>query len=243
MVNKQDFKQGKVQYISLRPLSDEIDLYRNLFWSLEQTIQEINSNDSTVVVLIELSDVKLKPNTIDIGYQSRSLGDLLASIRFPTIGVVASEAHLVILELFLSCDIRVASKSSRFSMSHVLEGFTPLDGGTQRLPRIAGVGRAMDLLLTGRLFSAEEAMDIGVVQYLFSEDVIEEAISLASLIADHGPVAAQYFKEAILKGSDMTLSQGLRLETDLNVILQSTRDRAEGIKSFHDKKPPRFLGQ
>ena len=111
------------------------------------------------------------------------------------------------------------------------------------MPRIAGIGRAMDLLLTGRIFEAEEALGIGVVQYLFSENVIEKAIELGCNIADHGPVAARYLKEAILDGADMTLEQGLRLEADLNVILQSTYDRAEGIGSFLSKKTPKYEGR
>jgi enoyl-CoA hydratase len=128
-------------------------------------------------------------------------------------------------------------------MSHVLAGHTPVEGGTQRLPRIVGVGRAMDLLLTGRVFSAAEALEIGVVQYLHSEDVLENAVELAHKIASHGPIAAKYLKEAIVEGSDMTLDQGLRLETDLNVILQSTFDRKEGIDSFLEKKEPRYEGR
>ena len=72
---------------------------------------------------------------------------------------------------------------------------------------------------------------------------MDESIELGSQIAAHGPIAAQYLKEAILSGADMTLSQGLRLETDLNVILQSTNDRAEGIESFLSKKSPKFMGR
>jgi enoyl-CoA hydratase/carnithine racemase len=106
-----------------------------------------------------------------------------------------------------------------------------------------GVGRAMDLLLTGRVFSAAEALEIGAVQYLHSEDVLENAVELAHKIASHGPIAAKYLKEAIVEGSDMTLDQGLRLETDLNVILQSTFDRKEGIDSFLEKKEPRYEGR
>ena len=243
MVNLKGFEEDKVQFISIHPTGDENDSYMNFFWSLEDVIQEINSKESSTVVLIELGDVKLQPKPFDTRYESYFISDLVSGIKFPTIGIVESEAHLTLLELFICCDIRVASKDSQFSMSHILERFTPTDGGTQRLARIAGVGRAMDLLLTGRFFSAEEAMEIGVVQYLFSEDIVAEAIALGSQIAGHGPIAAQYLKEAILNGADMTLSQGLRLEADLNVILQSTSDRAEGIESFLKKKPPKFLGR
>ncbi len=243
MVNLKGFEEDKVQFISLQSSDADNESYMNLFWSLEDAIQEINSNASSAVVLIRLGDFKLKPKPQDIMYESYFISDLVSGIKFPTIGIVESEAHLTLLELFLCCDIRVASENSKFSMSHILESCTPIDGGTQRLPRITGAGRAMDLLLTGRVFSAKEAMEIGVVQYLFSKDVVDEAITLGSQVAGHGPVATQYLKEAILNGADMTLSQGLRLEADLNVILQSTSDRAEGIESFLKKKPPKFLGR
>ena len=243
MVNVQSFEEDKIQLISIHLLDVENDSYMNLFWALEDAIQEINSNVSSAVVLVDLSDVILKPKSLGVGYESYFISDLISGIKFPTIGIVDSEAHLALLELFLCFDIRITNRKSRFSMSHILEGFTPTDGGTQRLPRIVGVGRAMDLLLTGRCFSAEEAMEIGVVQYIFPKDVVGEAIALGSQIAAHGPIAAQYLKEAIMNGADMTLSQGLSLETDLNVILQSTFDRAEGIQSFLNKKSPKFLGR
>jgi len=243
MVKRQGFEENKLQLISLNSTGFENESYMNLFWGLEDSIEEINSNASVAVVLVDLSDVILNPKTFDVGYESYFISDLISEIKLPTIGIVNSEAHLALLELFLCFDIRVASKKSKFSMSHIVNGFTPTDGGTQRLPRIAGTGRGMELLLTGRIFSAEEAMDIGVVQYLFSKNVVDEAIQLGSQIAGHGPIAAQYLKEAILSGADMTLSQGLRLETDLNVILQSTNDRAEGIESFLSKKSPKFMGR
>ena len=239
----QPFNEEKIQLINLESASKNDDSYRELMWSLEDAINELNAKDSVVVVLINIPDIKLRCDWHFENDGTKSLSDFISNIKFPTIGIIESAAHGTALELFLCCDIRVANKASKFSMSQVLVGQTPVEGGTQRLPRVVGVGRAMDLLLTGRVFSAAEALEIGVVQYLHSEDVQDNAVELASQIASHGPIAAKYLKEAIVDGSDMTLDQGLRLETDLNVILQSTFDRKEGIDSFLEKKEPRYEGR
>ena len=239
----QPFNEEKIQLINLESASRNDDSYRELMWSLEDAINELNAKDSVAVVLINIPDIKLGCDWHFENDGTKSLSDFISNIKFPTIGIIESAAHGTALELFLCCDIRVANKASKFSMSQVLAGQTPVEGGTQRLPRVVGVGRAMDLLLTGRVFSAAEALEIGVVQYLHSEDVQDNAVELASQIASHGPIAAKYLKEAIVDGSDMTLDQGLRLETDLNVILQSTFDRKEGIDSFLEKKEPRYEGR
>ena len=239
----QSFNEEKIQLINLESASKNDDSYRELMWSLEDAINELNAKDSVAVVLINIPDIKLGCDWHFENDGTKSLSDFISNIKFPTIGIIESAAHGTALELFLCCDIRVADKASKFSMSQVLAGQTPVEGGTQRLPRVVGVGRAMDLLLTGRVFSAAEALEIGVVQYLHSEDVQDNAVELASKIASHGPIAAKYLKEAIVHGSDMTLDQGLRLETDLNVILQSTFDRKEGIDSFLEKKEPRYEGR
>ena len=236
MVNLQSFNEEKIQLINLKLADKCDDPCRELMWSLEDAINELNAKKFVTVVLINIPDIKLRCDWNFENDGTKSLSGFISNIKFPTIGIVESAAHGTALELFLCCDIRVANKASKFSMSQVLAGHTPVEGGTQRLPRIVGVGRAMDLLLTGRVFCADEALEIGVVQYLHSEDVQDNAVELGCKIASHGPIAAKYLKEAIVDGSDMTLAQGLRLETDLNVILQSTFDRKEGIDSFLEKK-------
>jgi enoyl-CoA hydratase/carnithine racemase len=143
----------------------------------------------------------------------------------------------------LACDIRLAAADAILGMPQITQGTIPWDGGTQRLPRIVGRAWATDLLLTGRLIDAQEALKIGLVHEVASQDqLMERAERLASTIAALGPVATRYAKEAILKGMDMTLDQGMRLEMDLNLLLQTTADRAEGIASFLERRQPNFTG-
>ena len=101
----------------------------------------------------------------------------------------------------------------------------------------------MELALTSRLIDAREALEIGLVNQVVEPDrVLRRSLDVASTIAGQGPIAARYLKEAVLKGLDMTLEQGLRLEADLSFLLQSTTDRAEGIQSFLEKRKPEYKG-
>ena len=148
------------------------------------------------------------------------------------------------LELALACDLRLAADNARFGMTQVTRGSMPWDGGTQRLPRIVGRAWAADLLLTGRLVDAQEALDIGLVHEVHpSERLPERGEQLARSLAALAPIASRYAKESVLKGMDMTLDQGMRLEMDLNLILQTTLDRAEGIASFLERREPTFRGE
>ena len=168
----------------------------------------------------------------------------IAAIKKPVIAAINGDAIGQGLELALGCDIRIASGRARLGMTQVKDGLMPWDGGTQRLPRLIGRGRAIEMVLTSRVVDAEEARDMGLVSQVVEPDqVLTRAQELASTIASHGPIAARYLKEAVVKGMDMSLEQGLRLEADLNLILQSTADRAEGISSFLERRKPIYRGE
>ena len=168
----------------------------------------------------------------------------LAAIDKPVIAALNGDAVDQGLELALSCDIRVAARTARLGLTQLSRGLIPCDGGTQRLPRTVGRAQALEMLLTSRLVDASEALDMGLVSLVVEDsELYGRALEVASAIADHGPVAVRYVKEAVLKGMDLSLDQGLRLEADLNVILQSTVDRAEGIRSFPDRRPPCYTGR
>ncbi len=137
--------------------------------------------------------------------------------------------------------LRIAASGAKFGMTC---GAFPFDGGTQRLPRIVGPAWARDMLFTGRVLDAAEARRLGLVSRVVAkEELLDEAGRLAEAVLAGGPIAARYAKEAVQMGVDLTMSQGLRLEADLNILLHSTTDRGEGLQSFLERRKPRFLGE
>ena len=172
------------------------------------------------------------------------VSDAVAAIEKPVIALLNGDALDQGLELALACDARVAAADARLGLTQVRRGMMPWDGGTQRLPRLIGQSGALEMILTGRIVRAADAVDAGLVNWAQSSaaDAAEYAYELAARMAAHAPIAARYLKETLLKGADMTLAQGLALEADLSVILQSTSDRAEGIGSFLERREPRYRG-
>ena len=171
------------------------------------------------------------------------VADCLADLSIPVIVALNGDAIGHGLELALAGDLRIASAHARFGLAEPNRLSFPWDGGTQRLPRLVGPAWALDLALTSRLVDAEEALRLGLVNRVVApEQLPGEVKRLAASILAGGPVAAKYAKEAVGKGIDLSLAQGLRLEADLSVILQSTADRAEGIASFKERRSAKFSG-
>lgn len=148
-------------------------------------------------------------------------------------------------ELALACDIRVAAKDAVFGLPETALGLIPGGGGTQRLPRLIGLSRSLDLLLTGDRINADEAYRIGLLTRLAStrEEALTEALRLAEHISLRPPMAIAYAKQAARTGFDMTLADGLTLEKTLFALLTSTADRIEAAEAFREKRKPVFTGK
>ena len=173
----------------------------------------------------------------------RRVAAAVGAIAKPVIAAIPGDAIGQGLELALACDLRLAADSANFAMDQVSHGQVPWDGGTQRLPRLLPRGLAMEMVLAGRSLTAQDALQAGLVlECVPSTDLPARALALAETLARMAPIAAAYAKEAILKGADLPLEHGSRLEADLAVLLQSTGDRSEGIRSFLEKRRPKFTG-
>lgn len=147
-------------------------------------------------------------------------------------------------EVAMACDIRIASEKAKLSQPEVNLGVMPGAGGTQRLPRLVGKGKAMELVFTTDMISAEEAKAIGLVNRVVpAESLLEEARKMAKKILTKGPVAIAMAKRAIHEGLEMTLKEGLKLEAKLFGELFETSDMREGVKAFLEKRTPHFEGR
>ena len=168
----------------------------------------------------------------------------IASCPKPVIAAVSGYALGGGCELAMTCDIIVAGESARFGQPEVNIGIIPGGGGTQRLTRAIGKYKAMKYILTGELFSAKEALDMGLISEMVPDPEVEgRAIDLARQIAVLPPLAIQLAKEAVLAGMEAPLSSALALETKSLQILFSSQDQKEGMRAFIEKRRPKFSGR
>ncbi len=147
-------------------------------------------------------------------------------------------------ELALACDLRVCSPNAKFSQPEINLGIMPGGGGTQRLTRLIGEGRSMEIMLTGDMIDSETAHRFGLVNHVYESSELEEkTMELANKIATKAPIALQMCKEAVKFASRSNLDEGLRREVDLFAICFSTDDKEEGVSAFLEKRKPEFKGR
>ena len=147
-------------------------------------------------------------------------------------------------ELALACDLRVCSANARFGQPEINLGIMCGGGGTQRLTRLIGEGRAMEIMLTGDMIDAETALKFGLVNHVYPAAELEgRTMELAEKIAEKAPIALQFSKEAVKFASRSNLDEGLRREIDLFAICFSTEDKKEGVSAFLEKRKPVFKGR
>jgi enoyl-CoA hydratase/carnithine racemase len=172
------------------------------------------------------------------------IAEPVAKLDKPVIAAIKGNIVGQGLELALACDIRIAAEKSRFGFPHIMAGLIPWDGGTQRLSRLVGKAKTLEMILTGEIIDVQEASRIGLVNMVIpSGELMTVVIKMAQEMASKGPIALRYTKEAVTKGMDLTLEQGLRLEADLYLLLHTTKDRTEGIQAFREKKIAKFEGR
>lgn len=168
----------------------------------------------------------------------------LAKLPMPTIAAIQADALGGGLELALCCDLRVADESAKLGLPEVRLAVMPGSGGTQRLPRLVGPSRAKEMILTGEIVDAAEALRIGLVNRVaVAGRAAEDAIALGAVIASRGPVAVREAKRAIDFAGDTALDEGLAAELDASERVFRSEDMIEGATAFLGKRPPEFRGR
>ncbi len=168
----------------------------------------------------------------------------LENLPKPTIAAIQGYALGGGCEMTLACDLRVAAENAFLGLTEIKLGTLPGAGGTQRLPRIVGAGKALELLYLGDPVSAQEARSIGLVNKVVpAGEVLESAVALAGKLASRPPIALSSAKMLVRKGSEMPLDAALDLEIQTVSLLASTEDQKEGMAAFMEKRPPQFKGR
>ena len=177
----------------------------------------------------------------DISRFGQRVVDQLEQSPKPVIAAINGFAFGGGCELALACHVRLASENAVMGVPEVSLGIIPGYGGTQRLPRLIGMGRALELILTGRLVKADEALALGLVQRVVPrEHLLDEAVKLAEAMLKNGPLAVAAALEAVRRGLEAPMADALRLESALFGILASSQDMHEGLQAFLEKRPARF---
>jgi enoyl-CoA hydratase/carnithine racemase len=176
--------------------------------------------------------------------RGQALTDLIENLGKPVIAAVNGFALGGGCELAMACTIRIAAESAKFGQPEVKLGVMPGYGGTQRMPRLVGRGRALKLILSGDIIDAAEAYRIGLVDELVPyAQVIERAETVLKKIIANAPLSVKYALEAVNKGLEASVAEGLLIEASLFAVCASTDDKREGTSAFLEKRAPKFQGK
>lgn len=220
-------------------------------------LEAIESDDEIGVVVVTGAGARSFVAGADIGeFADRTPFDQREAMRFPRIfDVMATFPKPVIAmingfclgggcEMAMSCDIRIASEAARFGLPEINLGLIPGGGGTQRMPRLVGLGNAMKLVLTGEMIAADEALRIGLVDEVVAPDALRaRTLELAESIASKSPLTVRVAKEAVRASERLTIEEGVRYERDLFCLCFSTEDKDEGVAAFLEKREAAWTGR
>ena len=191
------------------------------------------------------ADVKeLMDRSLAATRQGAALGQAIFAkldvLPIPSIALINGYTFGGGLELALACTFRIALPGARLGLPEIKRGLTPGYGGTQRLPRLIGEARALEMILTGRTVMAEEALRIGLVNRVVDRDMLGAGVSFAREMACFSLPALGFARDAVRRGLPTSLREGLAIEADLNTLAFQTADAAEGMTAFLDKRQPVF---
>src|SRR5262249_13257363 len=229
-------------------------LSHELMDELVKALEEFDRDDNIRVIILTGNDKAFaagadikemaEETTVGIMLKDRfATWDRIRSIRKPIVAAVSGFTFGGGCELVMNCDIIVASETAQFGQPEINIGVIPGAGGTQRLTRVVGKHKAMEMILTGRPITAQEGHALGLVNKIAPVELyLEEAKAIAREIAKKSPVAVRLAKEAVLKTFDTSISEGLQFERKNFYLLFSSEDQKEGMRAFMEKRPAKFSG-
>lgn len=250
-------REGRVAILTINRPDKLNALNEEVRVELLDALAAIENDDSVGAVVITGSGEKSFIAGADIGeFAGRSPFDQRFAMRSPRIfDVMASFPKPVIAmingfclgggcELSMSCDMRIASDKARFGQPEINLGLIPGGGGTQRLPRLVGMGHAMRMILSGDMIPAAEAKEIGLVDLVFpAEELRAKTLELAQKIAGKSPLTLKVAKEALRASEKLAIEDGITYERDLFCLCFSSKDKEEGVAAFLDKRPAAWTGK
>jgi len=246
--------EGQLAFITLQRTKQLNALNRKILEEIESVVHEIKHNESIRVVLLQgegrafaagadITEMKSlnAHDAAEFSAYGQQVFLQLERLPVPVIGLIHGFALGGGLELAMACNIRIAAEGTKFGQPEVTLGVLPGFGGSQRLPRIVGQGRALQLLLSGELISSDEAYRIGLVtKVVGAEELRTAGIELANRLAAMGPIALTYVKQAVYDGAEADLAVGLAMESALFGLAFATEDQAEGMTAFLERRSANF---
>ena len=250
-------REGRVAILTINRPDKLNALNEEVRVELLAALAAIETDDSVGAVVITGAGEKSFIAGADIGeFAGRSPFDQRFAMRSPRIfDIMASFPKPVIAmingfclgggcELSMSCDMRIASDKARFGQPEINLGLIPGGGGTQRLPRLVGMGQAMRMILSGDMIPAAEAKEIGLVDLVFpAEELRAKTLELAQKIASKSPLTLKVAKEALRASEKLAIEDGITYERDLFCLCFSSKDKEEGVAAFLDKRPAAWTGK
>jgi len=251
-------KRGAIAYVTLNRPKVLNALKQAVFAELKSAFEDARNDASIRGVILTGSGDKAFAAGADIGEMSNYTGieageatrraqevtEIIENLGKPVIAAVNGFALGGGCELSMACTIRLAVEGAKFGQPEVKIGIMPGAGGTQRLPRLVGKGRALQLILTGEVISAQEAYRIGLVNEIVpSSNLIPRAEAILNQIISNAPLGVKFSIEAVNKGLEASVSEGLLLEASLFAVCAGSEDKKEGTSAFLAKRAPQFQGR
>jgi enoyl-CoA hydratase len=217
-------------------------------------LAEISNARCTVFVVTGAGEKSFVAGADINAIKARKRNDALAGINSRLMSAVENHEAVAIAavngyamgggcELALACDLRIASETATFGLPEPTLGIIPAAGGTQRLPRVVGLGRAKEMILTGATWDARKALDFGLVsQVVPPSELLGAARAMAARVISLGPLAVRLAKQALNASANMPLQAGLAFESMIQAVTYESRDKFEGASAFLEKRPPKFTG-